>query len=142
MRKSFAFLAVIVFAGLVTDAALAATCKSERSTCLQGAFCLSDNRVYQTACRNRCAIEYSTCVKYVQWGMRPAKLVTTPPKSGASTINNPPAVPLRRSKSGASGITNVQAVPLNQTNQQYVRPGPNGNPCTVHCGSLGGRKGR
>jgi hypothetical protein len=69
-----------------------------------------------------------------------AKFQTTSRKSGASGINNPPAVPLRTRKSSASGMTNVQAVPLSQTNPQYVRPGPNGNPCTVHCGPLGGRK--
>jgi hypothetical protein len=141
MRKLLVFLAGLMSAGHAADVASAATvtqCQSRLSTCIN--ICFSRyGKIASESCRDRCYGTFTNCMNAPQRGV---KFQTTPPKSGASTINNPLAVPLSRSKSRASGITNVQAIPLNQTGSQYVRPGPNGNPCTVHCGSLGGRKSK
>ena len=133
MRMSLALLAVVVCTGLVTDAASAATysagyCRSRFQSSVGGCYKWfhGDTAV---GCATAAYDRFATCMS-AGTGTKGTKV------QRLQQGNSKPA------GANASGIKNVQAVPLTQTNPQYVRPGPNGNPCTVHCGSLGGRRGR
>jgi hypothetical protein len=130
MRKSFAFLAVVVFAGLATDAASAATysagyCRGKLESNIRGCYKTFHGDT-ASGCATAAYNRFAGCMS-----------AGTGTKAQRLQRSN-----LKPAQASGSGITNVQTVPLNQTGPQYVRPGPNGNPCTVHCGPQGGRKGK
>jgi hypothetical protein len=136
MRKSLVLLAILAPAVLAADVASAANSLSQCGT--EFANCqirCSGQKVFQDACFNRCESNRKTCVKNATGG-KPGKgklevggnVVVTP--TGTGGVRN---LPLNQVKVPI----NATPVPLNVT---PVRPGPGGNPCTVHCGPLGGRK--
>jgi hypothetical protein len=130
MQKSLAFVAVLLSAGSIANAASAATvkqCQSRLQTCIK--ICL-DKGVKQTAdgspCTNRCYNVFTGCMQ--------------PVKAGKFQVQRGPNAVITTPKS-TRGSTPIQTGPNAVVTTSPVRPTmPGGNPCTVHCGPLGGKK--
>lgn len=129
MRKSFALLAVVAFAGLATDAISATVqqCNSRNNTCF--GICAQKGGGFNTEgrCGNRCINVYTNCLKTATGGP-PAKIQRGPNAVVTTTKST-------------RGSTPIQTGPTAVITTTPVRPTkPGGSPCTSHCGPLGGRK--
>jgi len=127
MRKSFVLLTILAPAVLAADVALAA--KSYSQCGAEFAVCqirCAGEKVFQDVCFSRCERNRKTCEKNAPSGGKPGKIqvggngVVTPTKSGRGSIP-------------------IQTGPNVVINPTPTRPTGGGNPCTVHCGPLGGR---
>jgi hypothetical protein len=133
MSKSFAFLTILISAGLAVNSVSAATvlqCNSRRQTCFQSCLGKYSKTGDINNCRTRCDNLYVGCMQ--------------PTKSGKFQVPRGPNVVITTPKS-TRGSTPIQTGGTAVIATTPTRPlGPNGrpgaNPCTVHCGPQGGRK--